>query len=67
MELTEVRALQNVTIAPHGQQVVMQEGLKYEIPADTVDDYVRGRYVEVVEQAKPTPKRKTSAKGAANA
>ena len=65
MELIEVRALQNVTIAPHGQQVVMQEGLKYQIPADTVDDYIRGRYVEVVEA--PKPKRKTSTKGASNA
>ena len=60
MELTEVRALQDVTIAPHGQQLVMKEGKKYEIPADTVDDYIRGRYVEVVEQAKATPKRKTA-------
>jgi hypothetical protein len=67
MEMTEVRALQDVTIAPHGRQMVMREGLKYEIPSDTVDDYIRGRYVEVVEAAKPKPKRKRTTKGADNA
>lgn len=64
MEMTEIRALQDVTIAPHGLQMVLKEGLKYEIPADTVEDYVRGRYVEVIE--KPKAKR-ASARKAKNA
>lgn len=59
METTEVRALQNVNIAPHGVQMHLEKGEKYAIPTDTVDDYVRGRYVEVVATKKAAPRKAT--------
>jgi hypothetical protein len=65
--LTEVEALQAVNIAPRGVLHRLEVGKRYELPTDTVGDYVRAGFVVVIEppKSKAAPKRKRTTKAKA--
>ena len=56
---TKIKALQTCNISPGGKSLHMEAGEVYEIEAsaDEIDDYVRGKYAEVV---KATPRKRAT-------